>query len=58
MKKLAEINMGSSVYTTPWAEDGTLYIATRTKLFAIRDGARTAPAGKQAPTPAPSGERR
>ena len=32
---LNEINMGSSVYTTPVAEDGVLYIASRNRLFAI-----------------------
>lgn len=34
-KLLAEINMGSAVYSTPVAKDGVLYIATRTTLFAI-----------------------
>jgi outer membrane protein assembly factor BamB len=32
---IAEINMGAAVYTTPWAKDGVLYIATREKLFAV-----------------------
>ena len=32
---LQEIDMGSSVYTTPVAKDGVLYIATRDTLFAI-----------------------
>ena len=30
-----EVNMGSSVYTTPVARDGVLYIASRNTLFAI-----------------------
>ncbi|HVS65696.1 MAG TPA: PQQ-binding-like beta-propeller repeat protein [Thermoanaerobaculia bacterium] len=34
-KLIAEINMGSAVYTTPVAHDGVLYIATRSELFAI-----------------------
>lgn len=37
-KMLAEINMGNSVYTTPIAYDGVLYIATRSKLFALKQG--------------------
>ncbi|XZE54309.1 PQQ-binding-like beta-propeller repeat protein [Planctomycetaceae bacterium SH139] len=32
---LEEINMGSSVYSTPVAANGTLYISTKDKLFAI-----------------------
>ena len=35
MELLAEINMGSAVYTTPVAKDGTLFIGTRNRLFAI-----------------------
>ncbi len=38
MKLLGEYNMGSAVYTTPVALDGTVYVATRTRLFAIEDG--------------------
>ena len=37
LEVLGEINMGSAVYTTPVAEDGVLYIATRNRLFAIGD---------------------
>lgn len=40
LEVLAEINMGSAVYTTPVAHDGVLYIATRNKLFAIANGAQ------------------
>jgi hypothetical protein len=36
---IREINVGSSVSTTPKGNDGTLYIAARTKLFAIQTGA-------------------
>lgn len=32
---LAEIDMGTAIYTTPIAQDGVIYIATRNKLFAI-----------------------
>ncbi len=42
---LAEINMGSSVYTTPVARDGVLYIMSRNTVFALAAGAKTAPAG-------------
>jgi outer membrane protein assembly factor BamB len=35
LKKLAEINMGSTVYSTPVAANGALFIMTRTDLFAI-----------------------
>ncbi|MFQ5627805.1 MAG: PQQ-binding-like beta-propeller repeat protein [bacterium] len=35
MKLLHETNMGSAVYTTPNAKDGVLYVASRTKLYAI-----------------------
>ena len=33
---LAEPNLGSAVYTTPIAHDGVLYVASRSKLFAIK----------------------
>lgn len=32
---IEEVNMGSSVYSTPVAANGTLYISTKDKLFAI-----------------------
>ncbi len=38
LEVLEEINMGASVYTTPIAEDGTLYIASRNMLWAISGG--------------------
>ena len=50
-EELAEINMGSAVYTTPVAKNGVLYIATRNKLFALKQGATpTTPPGEE---PAP-----
>jgi len=39
MELIDEINMGSATYTTPWAEDGVLYISTRNELFALAEGA-------------------
>jgi outer membrane protein assembly factor BamB len=38
MELLHEVNMGAAVYTTPAARDGVLYVASRTKLFALADG--------------------
>jgi outer membrane protein assembly factor BamB len=35
-----EINMGNSVYSTPIVADNVLYIANRTHLFAIQNGAK------------------
>ncbi len=35
MELLSEINMANSVYTTPVAKNGTLYVTNRSKLFAI-----------------------
>ena len=38
MEKLAEVNVGASVYTTPAAHQGKLFILARNRLFAIKDG--------------------
>jgi outer membrane protein assembly factor BamB len=35
MKRIAEIDMGSSVYSTPVPANGVLYIMTRSELYAI-----------------------
>jgi outer membrane protein assembly factor BamB len=43
MELLHEVNMGAAVYTTPVAMDGTIYVASRTRLFAIKDGAAGKP---------------
>ena len=40
-KVLGEINMGNAVYTTPVAKDGVLYIATRSRLFALKNGVKS-----------------
>jgi outer membrane protein assembly factor BamB len=39
MPALGEINMGNSVYSTPVVANNVLYIANRTHLFAIEEGA-------------------
>lgn len=44
---LHEVNLGSSVYTTPVAKDGVLYINTRSKLFALAEGAGKKPEPKK-----------
>ncbi len=44
LEVIDEINMGSATYTTPVAEDGVLYVATRNHLWAIAEGAKPAPA--------------
>ena len=35
LKVLGEMNMGSSVYSTPVAVNGTLFITSRNQLFAL-----------------------
>jgi outer membrane protein assembly factor BamB len=57
MEVLHEVNMGSSVYTTPVAAGGTLYITTRTKLFALAEGAGKKPAAKPAAAGSGAGSR-
>ena len=48
-KVLAEINMGSSVYSTPIPANGALFITNRNQLFALAEGAGTpAPPAKPA----------
>ena len=49
MELLHEVNMGAAVYTTPVAKDGVLYVASRTKLFALEDGIAPKPEEKPAP---------
>jgi outer membrane protein assembly factor BamB len=47
-KVLAEINMGSSVYSTPVPANGVLFITNRNQLYALSATAPTAPAAKPA----------
>jgi len=47
MKLIGEINMRNSVYSTPIAVGDTLYIANRSHLFAIREGAEPVAATKE-----------
>ena len=46
---LHEVNLGSSVYTTPVAKDGVLYINSRSTLFAIAEGKGKKSARAEAP---------
>ncbi len=43
LELIREINVGGSVLTTPKGSAGTLYVASRSKLFAIQTGASTLP---------------
>ena len=38
-KILSTVDMGGSVYTTPVAANGVLFVTTREKLYAIQQGA-------------------
>jgi len=38
MELLHENNMGAAVYTTPVARDGVMYVVSRNKLFALKEG--------------------
>ena len=40
---LSEVNMSSSVYTTPVAANGMLLIANRERLYALQEGAQSDP---------------
>ena len=39
MKKISEIDMGNSVYSTPVPANGVLYIMTHSELYAIAGSA-------------------
>ena len=43
MELLGEYNMGAAVYCTPFAKDGVLYILTRNRVWALKEGAQSAP---------------
>jgi hypothetical protein len=47
--------MGNSVYSTPIVADNVLYIANRTHLFAIENGAKPVEANPPAPAAAAKG---
>ena len=40
LRKIAEIDMGNSLYSTPVAANGVLYVMTRSDLYAIADPAK------------------
>jgi hypothetical protein len=42
-KVLNTIDLGGSVYTTPVAANGVLYVTTREKLYAIQQSAQCDP---------------
>ena len=44
MEMVSEVNMGSSVYTTPVVANDTLFIANRNRIYAIQEGAQSGPA--------------
>lgn len=43
INKIAEINLGSALYTTPVAANDSIYIANRNRLFAIEAGKQSEP---------------
>lgn len=47
LEVLGEINMGSSVYSTPVARNGVMYILTRNKLYALQEGASSPPTAQE-----------
>jgi outer membrane protein assembly factor BamB len=51
LEVVSKVNMGSAVFSTAVAQDGVVYIASRSKLFAIADGipAKKAAAAAAAP---------
>jgi len=51
LELLGKVNMGSAVFSTAVARDGVLYIASRSKVFAIAEGipAKKAAAAAAAP---------
>jgi len=43
LEELGEYNLGAAVYSTPVARDGILYILTRNRVWALKDGAQGQP---------------
>jgi len=46
LKILSELNMGSSVYSTPVPANGMLFISNRNMLFALAEGASSTPSAQ------------
>jgi outer membrane protein assembly factor BamB len=49
MELVAEPNMGVSVYSTPVAKDGVLYVLGRNRVFALQEGASGPPSTRRRP---------
>ena len=49
MELIAEPNMGVSVYSTPVAKDGVLYVLGRNRVFALQEGASGPPSTRRRP---------
>jgi hypothetical protein len=49
MELIAEPNMGVSIYSTPVAKDGVLYVLGRNRLFALQEGASGPPSTRRRP---------
>ena len=45
LEELGEYNLRASVYSTPVARDGVLYILTRNRVWALQEGAQGQPVG-------------
>ena len=46
LKILSELNMGSSVYSTPVPANGMLFISNRNMLYALAEGASSTPSAQ------------
>ena len=43
LEEIGEYNLGASVYSTPVARNGVMYILTRNRLWALQEGAQGEP---------------
>ena len=43
LEVIGEYNLGAAVYSTPVVRDGVMYILTRNRLWALKDGAQGKP---------------
>ena len=43
LEVIGEYNMGAAVYSTPVVNDGVMYILTRNRLWALKEGANSGP---------------